>query len=85
MPETCSTECGLIKVKGVKNEREALCSEVGLEATRTSTPVPHDNELQTDGIGVCAECIDTAFPHTRFQKSAMSEYEKIIASCGTSA
>jgi hypothetical protein len=34
-----------------------------------------------DDIGVCAECIDTAWPHARFQKSAMSEYEKIFRSC----
>jgi hypothetical protein len=33
---TCSSECGVRQVSGVKNEREALCSQVGLEATRMS-------------------------------------------------
>jgi hypothetical protein len=32
--ESCSKECGLIKIPGVRNEREALCSEIGLESTR---------------------------------------------------
>lgn len=30
---SCSTECGVIKIEGVKNEKEALCSGPGLEAT----------------------------------------------------
>ena len=34
---SCSTECGVRTVSGVKNEREALCSPIGLEATRTSS------------------------------------------------
>jgi hypothetical protein len=37
---SCTVECGLIRVSGVKNEREALCSSVGLEATRMSPPLP---------------------------------------------
>lgn len=30
---SCSTECGVIKIEGVKSEKEALCSDPGLEAT----------------------------------------------------
>lgn len=61
---SCSTECGVIKIQGVKSEKEALCSEPGLEATKG-----------------CAQCIDTTWPNTRFQASAMSEYEKLVALC----
>lgn len=36
---SCSTECGVIKIDGVKSEREALCSGPGLEATSESSPI----------------------------------------------
>lgn len=63
---SCSTECGVIKISGVKSEKEALCSDEGLHATKT-----------------CAKCIDTTWPDTRFQQSAMSEYQKLVALCET--
>lgn len=30
---SCSNECGVIKIHGVKSEKEALCSDEGLHAT----------------------------------------------------
>lgn len=33
---SCSSECGVIKIEGVKSEKEALCSDQGLRATSES-------------------------------------------------
>lgn len=38
---SCSTECGVIKIQGVKSEKEALCSDAGLEATSKSRNLTH--------------------------------------------
>ncbi|EIW67885.1 hypothetical protein TREMEDRAFT_33167, partial [Tremella mesenterica DSM 1558] len=62
--ETCKDICGMYRVEGAHNEREALCSSHGLQATLE-----------------CAQCIDSTWPETSWEESAMAEYERIVSAC----
>jgi len=62
--EACVSICGIRRVEGAKNEREALCSVNGLKATLD-----------------CAQCIDTTWPDTTWEDSAMAEYHRIVDAC----
>ncbi|KAL7424624.1 hypothetical protein Q5752_000308 [Cryptotrichosporon argae] len=62
--DACADVCGLHRVEGAHNEREALCSAEGLRATLA-----------------CAECIDTTWPDTTWEDSAMAEYDRILSAC----
>jgi hypothetical protein len=79
----CSDVCGAHRVEGARNEREALCSIAGLQATCELTRPLYQSTylLCADHADRCAQCIDRTWPETSWDDSAMAEYERIADAC----